>query len=163
MLRIYLYIICALMLVSCGAYKRLPIAEQKDSVSVVIKERVIIKDSLIYIEVPAESESVIIPDTDTSRLETSLAQSEAWVSEGQLNHTLRHKPDVRLPKILSIPVYLRSEEIKSLAQKTIIKEVEKDLTTWQSFRISLGNITLVLVVVLLLLLLVKLVKRIGFV
>lgn len=155
MLRTYLYIICALMLVSCGAYKRLPIAEQKDSVSVVIKERVIVKDSLIYVEVPAESESVIIPDTDTSRLETSLAQSEAWVSAGQLNHTLRHKPDVRLPKIVSIPVYLRSEETKSLAQQVIVKEVEKDLTTWQSFRMTLGTLFIIGVVVLLLFMLFK--------
>lgn len=143
------------MLVSCGAYKRLPIAEQKDSVSVVIKERVIVKDSLIYVEIPAESESVIIPDTDTSRLETSLAQSEAWVSAGQLNHTLRHKSDVRLPKIVSIPVYLRSEETKSLAQKVIIKEVEKDLTTWQSFRMTLGTLFIIGVIVLLLFMLFK--------
>lgn len=135
------------MLVSCGAYKRLPIAEQKDSVSVVIKERVIVKDSLIYVEVPAESESVIIPDTDKSRLETSLAQSEAWVAEGQLHHTLSNKPDVRLPKVLSIPVYLRSEETKSLAQKVVVKEIEKDLNAWQSFRMVLGTILLILIFV----------------
>ena len=131
------------MLVSCGASKRLPIAEQKDSVSVVIHERVIVKDSLVYVEVPVESESVILPDTDTSRLETSLAQSEAWVSNGQLNHTLRHKEDVRLPKIVSIPVYLRSEETKSLAQGVIIKEVEKELNSWQSFRMSLGSLVII--------------------
>lgn len=142
-MKIYFYIICALMLVSCGASKRLPIAEQKDSVSVVIHERVIVKDSLVYVEVPAESESVILPDTDTSRLETSLAQSEAWVSNGQLNHTLRHKEDVRLPKIVSIPVYLRSEETKSLAQGVIIKEVEKELNSWQSFRMSLGSLVII--------------------
>lgn len=142
-MKIYFYIICALMLVSCGASKRLPIAEQKDSVSVIIQERVIVKDSLIYVEVPAEAESAILPDTDTSRLETSLAQSEAWVSNGQLNHTLRHKEDVRLPKIVSIPVYLRSEETKSLAQKVIIKEVEKELNSWQSFRMSLGSLVII--------------------
>lgn len=142
-MKIYFYIICALMLVSCGASKRLPIAEQKDSVSVVIHERVIVKDSLVYVEVPIESESVILPDTDTSRLETSLAQSEAWVSNGQLNHTLRHKEDVRLPKIVSIPVYLRSEETKSLAQGVIIKEVEKELNSWQSFRMSLGSLVII--------------------
>lgn len=144
-MKIYFYIICALMLVSCGASKRLPIAEQKDSVSVIIQERVIVKDSLIYVEVPAEAESAILPDTDTSRLETSLAQSEAWVSNGQLNHTLRHKEDVRLPKIISIPVYLRSEETKSLAQKVIIKEVEKELNSWQSFRMSLGSLVIIVI------------------
>lgn len=134
-----------LLVAGCGAYKRLPIAVQKDSVSVVIQERVIYKDSLVYVEIPAESESAILPDTDTSRLETSLAQSEAWIAGGQLNHTLRHKPDVRLPKIISIPVYLRSEETKNLAQKVIIKEVEKDLSAWQSFRIVLGTIALIII------------------
>lgn len=134
-----------LLVAGCGAYKRLPIAEQKDSVSVVIQERVIYKDSLVYVEIPAESESAILPDTDTSRLETSLAQSEAWIAGGQLNHTLRHKPGVRLPKIISIPVYLRSEETKNLAQKVIIKEVEKDLSAWQSFRIVLGTIALIII------------------
>lgn len=143
------------MLVSCGAYKRLPIAEQKDSVSVVIKERVIVKDSLIYVEVPAEAESAIIPDTDTSRLETSLAESEAWVLNGQLNHTLRHKEDVRLPKIVSIPVYLRKEEVKNLSQKVIIKEVEKNLTSWQSFRMTLGGLVIIVVVLYFLFMLCK--------
>ena len=139
----------------CGAYKRLPIAEQNDSVSVVIQERVIFKDSLVYVEIPTESESAILPDTDTSRLETSLAQSEAWVAGGQLNHTLRHKPDVRLPKIISIPVYLRSEETKSIAERIIVKEVEKDLTTWQSFRMTLGNLFIICVIVLLFFMLVR--------
>lgn len=143
------------ILAGCGAYKRLPIAEQKDSVSVVIQERVIYKDSLVYIEIPAESESAILPDTDTSRLETSLAQSEAWVASGQLNHTLRHKPDIRITKIISIPVYLRSEETKSIAERIIVKEVEKDLTTWQSFRMTLGNLFIICVIVLLFFMLVR--------
>lgn len=139
-----MYIMALLMLASCGAARRLPIESEKDSVSVVIHERVIYKDSLIYVEVPAESESVIIPDSDTSRLETSLAQSEAWVSEGQLNHTLMHKPDVRLPKIVTLPIYLRSEEKAILNQKVLIKEVEKELNWWQSFRITIGTISLLL-------------------
>lgn len=144
MSRIFMYIMALLMLASCGAARRLPIESEKDSVSVVIHERVIYKDSLIYVEVPAESESVIIPDSDTSRLETSLAKSEAWVSEGQLNHTLRHKPDVRLPKIVTLPIYLRSEEKAILNQKVLIKEVEKELNWWQSFRITIGTISLLL-------------------
>ena len=144
------------LVAGCGAYKRLPIAEQKDSVSVVIQERVIYKDSLVYVEVPAESESAILPNTDTSRLETSLAQSEAWVAGGQLNHTLRHKPDVRLPKLISIPVYLRSQETEKLAQRVVVKEVEKQLNSWQSFRITLGNLTLVVIG---LWLLIKVIKK----
>lgn len=146
-----MYMIALLMLVSCGIARRLPIESEKDSVSVVIHERVIYKDSLVYVEVPAESESVILPDTDTSRLETSLAQSEAWVSEGQLNHTLRHKPDVRLPKIITLPIYLKSEEKTILNQKVLIKKVEKELNWWQKFKMNLGLISLVAIILLLIL------------
>lgn len=148
-------VILLFLLASCGAYKKLPIAEEKDSISVVILERVIVKDSLIYVEVPAEAESAILPATDTSRLETSLAESEAWVADGRLNHTLRHKPDVRLPKMMTIPIYLRSEETKSLAQRTIVKEVEKNLTNWQAFRMTLGTILFIAVIVVVLLWLIK--------
>ena len=159
MLRIYPYIICALMLVGCSGYRQLPIAEQRDSVSVVIQERVIVKDSLIYVEVPAESESVTLPDSDTSRLETSIAESEAWVSAGQLNHTLRHKPDTRLPKLITIPIYLRNKETESLAQQVIIREVEKELTNWQSFKMTLGTLFIIVVVVFILLMVLRSVFR----
>lgn len=135
-------LIFAVILTSCGAQKNLPIAESRDSVSVVVHERVVYRDSLIYVEVPSESESVTIADSDTSRLETSLALSEAWVLAGKLNHTLQHKPDVRLPKLISIPVYLRSQEMEKLAQRVVVKKVEKQLNSWQSFRITLGTLTL---------------------
>ena len=143
MLRILTIMIMALLLSSCGASKRLPIESQKDSISVVIKESVIYKDSLIYVEVPAESQSVVLPDTDTSHLETSLAESEAWVTDGKLNHTLRHKPNKWIPKIVTIPYYARTEEVKSLAEMVVIKEVEKPLNWWQNLRMGLGTLFLI--------------------
>lgn len=149
------FILMVLTLVGCGANRHLPIAEQKDSVSVVIQERVIVRDSLIYVEVPAESQATILSDTDTSRLETSIAESEAWVSDGQLNHTLRHKPDMRLPKVITIPIYLRNKETESLEQKVIIKEVEKDFTHWQSFKMTLGTLFIGVIVIAVLLVLLR--------
>lgn len=149
-------LILAVVLSSCAAQKNVPVAESRDSVSVVVHERIVYRDSLIYVEVPSESESVTIADSDTSRLETSIALSEAWVLAGKLNHTLQHKPDVRLPKLISIPVYLRSQETEKLAQRVVIKEVEKQLNSWQSFRITLGNLTLVVIG---LWLLIKVIKK----
>lgn len=140
-------ILAILLLSSCGAYNRLPLETQKDSISVVVKESIIFRDSIVYVEVPAEKDMAILADTDTSRLETSIAKSEAWVTNGRLNHTLSNKPDVRLAKVVTIPVYLRSEESKTLAQKVFVKEVEveKDLSAWQSFRIVLGTIALIII------------------
>lgn len=142
-----LMLMLAVVATSCGVHKALPLESNKDSVSVVVKERVIYRDSLIYVEVPAEAESSVLSDTDTSRLETSLALSEAWVSNGNLNHTLQHKPDMRLPKIISIPVYLKSEKTEHLSSKVEVKEIvtEKQLNHWQIFRMTLGTIALAII------------------
>lgn len=139
-----LLLLLALALTGCGAAKRLPVESKVDSVSVVIVETVTYKDSLIYVEVPTEQSSAVLPDTDTSRLETSLARSEAWVADNQLHHTLSHKEDVRIPKIISLPSYARTEEKAALSREVVVKEVEKDLTAWQSFRMTLGTILLIL-------------------
>ena len=148
-------LILAVVLSSCAAQKNLPVAESRDSVSVVVHERIVYRDSLIYVEVPSESQSAKIADSDTSRLETSLALSEAWIADGNLNHTLLHKPDVRLPKVISIPVYLRSQETEKLAQRVIVQEVEKQLNSWQSFRMTLGTLALIAVGVWLLFIIIK--------
>lgn len=139
-----LVLLLAVILTSCGVCRKAPVESAVDSVSVIIKESIIYKDSLIYVEVPQEQSNAVLPDTDTSRLETSLAKSEAWVSAGELHHTLAHKADTRIPKIISIPVYLKTEEVKSIERDVVIKEVEKDFNAWQSFRMSLGTIALIL-------------------
>lgn len=141
--------LCLLFLCSCGAQKALPVESQKDSVTVVIKESVIYKDSIIYVEVPVEVDKAIILDTDTSRVETSLAVSEAWVTSGQLNHTIKNKPDARLPKVVNIPTYIKEENVENIKEKVIMQkiEVEKPLNSWQTFRMTLGTIALVIVAI----------------
>lgn len=133
------------MLVSCGTQKSIPMESAKDSVSVIIKESVVLRDSIIYVELPAEADKAILPDTDTSRLETSIAESKAWVAEGKLNHTLRNKADIRIPKIVDIPVYIQWKETEHLSRNVILKEVEveKQLNKWQIFRMMLGTISLI--------------------
>lgn len=145
-------------MVSCGAQKAIPMESAKDSISVIIKESVIYRDSIVYVEVPMEADKAILPDADTSRLETSIAESEAWVTEGRLNHTLRNKPDMRIAKIVTVPVYLNSKVTEHLASNVITREieVEKELNKWQIFRMMLGTITLIAIGVGLLL---KILKR----
>lgn len=137
----------SLLVCSCAAPRYLPIESVKDSVEVVIVEKVTYKDSLIYVEVPAESFAAAVEASDTSHLETSLAESVAWYDGKRLNHTLKHKPDTRLAKIVNIPTYARSEEVKSLAQKVVVKEVEKELTRWQLIRMTLGSICIIVLII----------------
>ena len=126
---------------SCGAPKVAMTTDvQKDSVSVVIKESVIYRDTTIYVEVPVEVIKEILPDTDTSHLETSLAISEAWVNAGKLNHTLTHK-DAKIEQTIPVPEKHTQKDSVNVSIKEGVKEmpveVEKPLNAWQSFRMSL--------------------------
>lgn len=132
---------------SCGAPKVAMTTDvQKDSVSVVIKESVIYRDTTIYVEAPVEVIKEILPDTDTSHLETSLAISEAWVNAGKLNHTLTHK-DAKIEQTIPVPEKHTQKDSVNVSIKEVVKEVpvkvEKPLNAWQSFRMSLGTIALI--------------------
>lgn len=145
----FIIYIVLFFLTSCGASQKMPVEFVADSTKVVIQEKVILKDTTIYVEVPVEVERVVLPASDTSRLETSLAYSEAWLAEGQLHHNLRHKDHVALPKVITIPSYIRNETTTSNLQKVIIKEVEveKQLNWWQNITISLGTIVFIVIVI----------------
>lgn len=140
-----IYIFLLLVLCSCGAHRYLPVESQKDSITVVIKESVVYKDSIIYVEVPVEVEKVIIPEADTSRLETSVAKSEAWIDQGKLRHTLENKSNVQLPKKVELPTYEKEKKVEKVVEKVVVHEVEveKPLNSWQTFRMVLGTITLI--------------------
>lgn len=132
---------------NCGAPKVAMTTDvQKDSVSVVIKESIVYRDTTIYVEVPVEVIKEILPDTDTSHLETSLAISEAWVNAGKLNHTLTHK-DAKIEQTIPVPEKHTQKDSVSASIKEVVKEVpvevEKPLNAWQSFRMSLGTIALI--------------------
>lgn len=76
----------------CSTVKYVPIQTE---------EKVIVKDSLIYVrdtitvEIPKEVIKEIVPADTTSVLKTSLAMSEARLEEGRLHHTLEQSGAVK--------------------------------------------------------------------
>lgn len=107
----------------------------KDSTKVVEA----IKDSLIYISLPLEKDQVIAHLGDTSKLETSLARSIAFIgSDGFLHHTLENKSEEKLPVV--VPIH--SKTIFTLVSDkhteviTKYEYVEKPLSWWQKFRLG---------------------------
>ena len=107
----------------------------KDSTKVVET----IKDSLIYISLPLEKDQVIAHIGDTSRLETSLARSIAFIGgDGFLHHTLDNKSEEKLPVV--VPIH--SKTIFTLVSDkhteviTKYEYVEKPLSWWQKFRLG---------------------------
>ena len=111
------YIICLLILVSCGSGKYIP-TETKIIYHYIDSTVLSYKDSIIFIEVPVERIVDVIAQYDTSRLETSIAESTAYVDT--TTHTLKHslinkdtviKKDVKIEYIDRI-VYKDSIVIK---------------------------------------------------
>ena len=140
-------ILAMVVMASCGTPKMAMTTDvQKDSVSVVIKESVIYRDTTICVEMPVEEIKEILPDIDTSHLETSLAISEAWVNAGKLYHFLTHK-DAKIEQTIPIPEKHTQKDSVSVSIKEVEKEVpvevEKPLNAWQHFRMSLGTIALI--------------------
>ena len=143
----YVLPIMAFMVASCGPAKVVQ-DYQKDSVVTVIKDTTIFRDSIIYVRVEADKESAIIPDTDTSRLSTRYAESEAYVSNGQLHHSLRNKSEALIPIETKIPITIHFESKATIRDKRIVEvvEVEKQLSRWQKFIQALGYGVLIAVI-----------------
>lgn len=126
------------MAVSCGPAKMM--TEQRDSVIIHVRDSIRFRDSLILVPVPEGSDKANLPDTDTSYLSTGIAESTAYVKDGQLHHSLRNKSEAIIPIEVKIPERIRSEE-KGLTRylKTVERvEVEKELSRWRRFIQSLG-------------------------
>ena len=127
-------------IVSCGTPAKIAQDYQKDSVVTVIKDTTIFRDSIIYVRVEADKESAIIPDTDTSRLSTRYAESEAYVKDGQLHHSLRNRSEALLPIETKIPITIHFESNSAIRDNRTVEfvEVEKQLSRWQRFIQALG-------------------------
>lgn len=139
MLFLLVWCMMLLILASCGAGRRLQ-EYQCDSVAVVIRDSIRFRDSIILVPVPEGADKAKLPDADTSHLSTGIAESTAFVKDGQLHHTLRNRSEAIIPIKVTIPERVRTEE-KGLTRylKTVERvEVEKELSRWQRFLQGLG-------------------------
>ncbi len=111
-----------------------------DSIRIEYIETLRIDTVTVEILLPAESSSQIVRDS-TSRLETSLAVSDAWINpDGSLGHSIKNKPESLKSQI---PVAVKDTHSKNSAINT--KEInvpypvivpEKELSASQKFRLN---------------------------
>lgn len=135
MKRLYILLVSAICFTSCGITHFQPV--QRDSTVVRYVDSLRIRDSVVLVSIPTESSSQIVFASDTSHLETSVAESDAWTDEsGRIHHTLNNKSREKLPAI--VPIYDRAIMLDERQIITITKnvEVEKELTSWQTFRLK---------------------------
>ena len=134
------------LVVSCATPK--VVLDQRDSTVIHIKDSIRFRDSLILVPIPQGEDKAKLPDTDTSFLQTSVAESEAFVKDGVLRHSLRNKSEAVIPIRITIPERIRTEEkglTRYLKQVERI-EVEKELSRWQRFLQGLGWTALIAIV-----------------
>ena len=134
------------LVVSCAVPK--VVQEQRDSTVIHIKDSIRFRDSLVLVPVPEGADKAKLPDTDTSFLQTSVAESEAFVKDGVLHHSLRNRSEAVIPIRITIPERIRTKEkglTRYLKQVERI-EVEKELSRWQRFLQGLGYTALIAVV-----------------
>lgn len=94
-------IIALLSLVNASCAKTVYLEKEK---VVEVKEYVTQTDTVFVSKVEREEVVKVVEIADTSRLETTHALSEAFVSEGQLHHALWNKPesfkfDIQIPTL----------------------------------------------------------------
>ena len=133
-------VLLALICTSCAATKQVSHDYQRDSVNVITQ--ITYKDSIVFHHIEQEADKAIVADTDTSRLSTTYAESEAYVKSGKLHHTLRNRSGAVVPIKIQIPVkYVNETKINASNVREVI-EVEKKLNKWQQFIQAFGYISL---------------------
>ena len=131
-----------LCLTACGVAR--PVLESDNTkVEVKIVEK-IVKDTA-WFELPVIVEKVASLDT-ASVLENKYAKSEASVSGGILTHSLQTKP-VREPVKVERKETVRDSIVYRDRIQTQTVEVERKLNWWQSFKMKLGGIAIILITI----------------
>lgn len=80
--KLYLLILAAIMLGACGTPKYITVKEKE-----YIKDTVKIKADTVRVEVPVEVQVNVVPELDTLKMETSVAEAEAYLDT--LTQTLK--------------------------------------------------------------------------
>ena len=142
MKRTLIYILILLLTTSCAVCRNCRNAapnstHQKDSV--IIKETVIYRDTLIPVIVKDTTVQDRTAPTDTARAETDLAKAKAWLESDSLRLTITNKPDPIPPVKATIPEKARTETKTQIRTEVRTIEVNR-LTKWQKAMISLGYI-----------------------
>ena len=122
----------------CGAIKHVPVTDKNDVVlrdSVIFRDSTRVIDSIIYVQIPREKVMDIISQIDTSKLETSVAKSIAYVDTTSLMiiHSLENKDTVLQKEIVYKDRYITEEKIvyrDSIQIKEIPVEVEVEKTKY---------------------------------
>ena len=153
----YFFLVFSLLLLlmaasACGVVR--PVIQPTDSTRVEVRvEREFVHDTT-FVELPVVIEKIQTLDT-TSKLENDYARSEATVTAGILRHSLETKP-AQLPVPVAKEIVYRDSIVFRDRVVTEVKEVERQLTFWQQFKMKAGVAAIILTALYALYLLIRL-------
>ena len=134
-------ILLSAVCVACATSRQ---AAPSEKILVETRIETVYKTDTVYLEVPKIVEKIVTADT-VSVLENEYAKSEASISEGLLAHSLETKPVKQPVEVQTQVVYRDSAIVKdNVIVQTV--EVEKELTGWQSFKMTMGGWMLGLII-----------------
>lgn len=116
----------------CGTTRYVNMNNNKDVVkrdSLIIKDSTRVIDSIVYVKIPREKVMDIISQIDTSRLETSIAESVAYVDTASLMiiHSLENKDTVVEKEIIYKDRYITQEKVV-YRDSVVTKEIPVEVT-----------------------------------
>ena len=137
----FILVLFSALCVACATARQ---AAPSEKILVETRIETVYKTDTVYLEVPKIVEKIVTADT-VSVLENEYAKSEASISEGLLAHSLETKPVKQPVEVQTQVVYRDSVIVKD---NVIVQtaEVEKELTGWQSFKMTMGGWMLGLII-----------------
>ena len=143
----YFFLLFSLLLLlaaasACGVVR--PVIQPADSTRVEVRYETLTVHDTSYVELPVIIEKIQTLDT-TSTLENDYARSEATVTAGILSHSLETKP-AQLPVPMEKEIVYRDSIVFRDRVVTEIKEVERQFTFWQQFKMKAGVAAIILTV-----------------
>ena len=107
--------------------------------SVVIRETIVYRDTLIPVPVKDSTSKDRTVPTDTARAETDLARAKAWLERDSLKLTISNKPSPIPPVMAKLPEKARTETKTLIRTEVETVEINR-LTKCQKAMISLGYV-----------------------
>lgn len=123
-------LVLGLLAVSCGTIKEIPVQTV---------EKIVYRDSLIYVNdtltipVPYEKIVEVVPEVDTSYLETSVAKSTAYLdtAKRKLHHTLEQKGSIKyIHDTVHVVEYVDKVYEKEVPVEVEVIKYKRDALFW---------------------------------
>jgi hypothetical protein len=141
-----LLLILSALLSGCRTAKPATVVVVRDSIRTEVHTETVYVHDTIPVQLPKDSVGIATPDT-TSRIETSVAISEASIRDGLLWHSIWNKPTIEVPvehkETVRDSIVYREKEVP--VPYPVEVKVEKELNWWQQLRLWLGTAALILI------------------